>query len=126
MAKPSIQQANNAGLAVVPSVAFTQPPIAAVGLREDEARARGLPIRVRQGHMTGWPSSRRIGQKHAAYKTVVHEETDRILGAHLVGHGMEEAINVFALAIVNGMTATDLKRTIWAYPTYVSDLKYTL
>jgi len=113
-------------LALVPSVAFTQPPIAAVGLREDEARAQGLPIRVRKGNMTRWPSSRRIGQRHAAFKTVVHEETDLILGAHLVGHGMEEAINVFALAIANGMTATDLKRTIWAYPTYVSDLKYTL
>lgn len=112
--------------AVVPSAAFTEPPIAAVGLSEAQARADGVPVRVKQGSMTGWPSSRRIGQKFAAYKTIVHEETDRILGAHLIGYGMDEAINVFALAIGQGLTATEFRETIWAYPTYGSDMKYTV
>ena len=112
--------------AVVPSAAFTDPPIAAVGLSEAQARADGIPVRVGKGNMNGWPSSRRIGQKHAAFKTIVHRETDRILGAHLIGYGMDEAINVFALAIGQGMTATEFKETIWAYPTYVSDMKYTV
>ena len=45
-----------------------------------------------------------------------------ILGAHLVGPHVDEMINVFALAIRHGLTADDLKSTIFAYPTGASDI----
>jgi glutathione reductase (NADPH) len=46
----------------------------------------------------------------------------RIFGAHLVGPHADETINIFALAIRHGLTADDLKRTTFAYPTGASDI----
>ena len=60
----------------------------------------------------------------AAVKVLVEEGTDRILGAHLVGPHVDEVINVFALAIRKGLTAEDLKTTMFAYPTGASDIGY--
>jgi glutathione reductase (NADPH) len=47
----------------------------------------------------------------------VEEDTDRILGAHILGSDAGEVINVFALAIRSGMRATDLQHVLFAYPT---------
>ncbi len=58
------------------------------------------------------------------YKVLVEEETDRILGAHLVGPQPNEAINLFGLAIRHGLTAEALRTTIFAYPTAASDVGY--
>jgi glutathione reductase (NADPH) len=107
-------------------VVFTQPPLAQVGLMEDEAGTSGLRFRINRGSMSAWPSSRRIGQKHACYKVILGEEDGRILGAHLFGYNAGEAINIFALAMKFGLSNQDLKKVLWAYPTSVSDLKYMI
>jgi glutathione reductase (NADPH) len=60
------------------------------------------------------------------YKTLVEEGSGRILGAHLVGPGVDEVINVFALAIRHGLTVRDMKATMFAYPTGASDIGYML
>ncbi|WP_371125896.1 hypothetical protein [Bosea sp. (in: a-proteobacteria)] len=57
---------------------------------------------------------------------MVEEETDRILGAHLVGPHADEVINLFALAIRQGITAEAIKSTMFAYPTGASDIGYML
>ena len=57
---------------------------------------------------------------------MVDEETDRILGAHLIGPHCDEVINIFVLAIRNGLTAEGLKTTMFAYPTATSDIGYML
>jgi pyruvate/2-oxoglutarate dehydrogenase complex dihydrolipoamide dehydrogenase (E3) component len=51
-------------------------------------------------------------------------DSGRILGAHLVGPHADEVINIFAVAIRQGLTADDLKQMISAYPTAASDLGY--
>lgn len=56
------------------------------------------------------------------YKILIDETTDHIIGAHLVGPHVAEAINLFALAIRRGLTAEDLKTSIFAYPTGASDI----
>ena len=106
----------------VPSVAFTIPPIAAVGLREAEARARGLRFRVSMAKVSDWFTARRQGEPTYGYKVLVDDASDWLLGAHLVGPGVDEVINVFALAIRHGITATDLRSTPFAYPTGASDI----
>lgn len=106
----------------VPSVAFTIPPIASVGLSETEARARGHRLRVRSERTSGWFTARQQAEPVSGYKTLLDEETDLILGAHLVGPHAEAVINLFALAIRHGLTATDLKTTMFAYPTGASDI----
>jgi glutathione reductase (NADPH) len=110
----------------VPSVVFAQPPLAGVGLTEEQAKSSGLSFRINRGTMDSWPSSRRIGQRHAFYKVLIEEGSGKILGAHLFGHAAGETINVFALAIKQGLGNTDLKKVLWAYPTYSSDLKYMI
>jgi glutathione reductase (NADPH) len=110
----------------VPSVAFTLPPIAAVGLSEEEARAQELRVQVKSERVPGWFTARRLAEPVYGYKTLVEKESGRVLGAHLVGPNVDEVINVFALAIRHGLTAADLKETMFAYPTGASDLGYML
>lgn len=110
----------------VPSVAFTLPPIAAVGMGEQQARDSSLRYRVKCERASDWFTARRVAETVYGYKTLVEEETGRILGAHLVGPHVDETINIFGLAIRHGLTADDLKSTMFAYPTGASDIGYML
>jgi glutathione reductase (NADPH) len=110
----------------VPSVAFTLPPIAAVGLGEAEARAAGLRFQVNSERVPNWYTARRVAETVYGYKTLVEEGSGRILGAHLVGPHADEVINLFALAVRNDLTAEQIKQTIFAYPTGASDIGYML
>jgi len=108
----------------IPSVAFTLPPIASVGLKEEEAQKKGLKIKLNFQDTSNWYSSRRLGEKYSASKVLVEDRSNLILGAHLVGPSADELINFFALAIQYDLTAEDLKQAIFAYPTHASDLTY--
>jgi glutathione reductase (NADPH) len=110
----------------VPSVAFTLPPIAAVGLGEAEVRAAGLTFRVNRQKASDWYTARRVAETVYGFKTLVEEGSGCILGAHLVGPHADEVINIFGFAIRHGLTAEDLKQTIFAYPTGASDVGYML
>lgn len=108
----------------VPSVAFTLPSIASVGLSETEAHAQGLRMRVKSERVPQWYTARRLAERVYGFKTLVDEDTGRILGAHLVGPHADEVINLFGLAIRHGLTAADLKGMMFAYPTGASDIGY--
>ncbi len=108
----------------IPSVVFTTPPLARVGLDEEAARAQGLRFATQHQDTSGWYSSRRVALPHTAFKVLVEEGTERILGAHLLGPHAEEVINLFALAIRSGLRASDLKQMVYAYPTSASDVSY--
>jgi glutathione reductase (NADPH) len=106
----------------IPSVVFTIPQLAAVGLSESEASEQNLKFRVKKEMTSTWYSSRRVAETYSGYKVLVEEGTDRILGAHILGSEAGEVINLFALAIRSGMHATDLKHMLFAYPTSGSNL----
>lgn len=106
----------------VPSVAFTIPPIAAVGLTEAQAKIKGIKVRVKSENASDWFTARQAREPVYGFKVLVDEETDRVLGAHLVGPHVDEVINLFALAIRHGLTAEDMKTTMFAYPTGASDI----
>jgi glutathione reductase (NADPH) len=108
----------------VPSVAFTIPPIAAVGLSEAQAREQGIKFRVKSEKASGWFTALQAAEPTYGFKVLVDEATDRIVGAHLVGPHADEVINLFALAIRQGVTASQIKTTIFAYPTGASDIGY--
>jgi glutathione reductase (NADPH) len=110
----------------VPSVAFTIPPIAAVGLSEAEARAKGLKFRMHSEKVPDWYTALRLNESVYGFKTLIEVGTDRILGAHLVGPHADEVINLFGVAIRHGLTTKDLKTTMFAYPTGASDIGYML
>ena len=108
----------------IPTVVFTVPQLASVGWQEGAARDRGFAFRVNQEDTSSWYSSRRVGESCSGFKVLVEEPSGRILGAHLLGPDAGETINIFALAIQKGLTATDLKDMIFSYPTLASDVKY--
>jgi hypothetical protein len=100
----------------VPSVAFTLPPIGAVGLSESAACKQAAKLRVKSEKVPEWQTARRVGESVYGYKTLVEENSGRILGAHLVGPNVDEVINLFGLAIRHDLNADDLKTTMFAYP----------
>jgi len=106
----------------IPSVVFTIPQLAAVGLSEREAGEQNLRFTVKKDMTSSWYSSRRVAETYSGHKVLVEEGTDRILGAHILGSQAGEVINLFALAIRSGMRATDLKHTLFAYPTSGSNM----
>jgi Pyruvate/2-oxoglutarate dehydrogenase complex, dihydrolipoamide dehydrogenase (E3) component, and related enzymes len=110
----------------VPSVAFTLPPLARVGLDEAEAREQGLNFRVQSDRTPGWFTTRQQAETISGHKVLVEEGSERILGAHLLGPHADEVINVFTLAVRHGLTADQLKDTMFAYPTGASDLSSML
>ncbi len=110
----------------VPTVAFTLPPIAAVGLSEAAARQQHPNVRVNSADVPDWYTARRVGESVYAYKTLVDEVSGQILGAHLVGPHADEVINLFGIAIRHNLTVEDLKSTIFSYPTGASDIGYML
>jgi glutathione reductase (NADPH) len=106
----------------IPSVVFTIPPLAAVGLSERGAREQNLKFRVKKEMTSTWYSSRRVAETYSGYKVLIEEGTDHILGAHILGSQASEVINLFALAIRSGMRATDLEHMLFAYPTSSSNM----
>jgi glutathione reductase (NADPH) len=110
----------------VPSVAFTVPPIATVGLKENQAQAQGFKFKVKSENTPDWFTARRLAERVYGYKTLVEEGTGQIIGAHVVGPNADEVINLFALAIRHNLTARDLQTAMFAYPTGASDIGYML
>jgi glutathione reductase (NADPH) len=109
-----------------PTVVFTVPPLSSVGLQEEAAKREGLKFKVKFEDTSEWYSSKRVSANYSAYKTLVEEDSGRILGAHLLGQHAEEVINIFALAIRSGLKVEDLKTMIYAYPTSASDISHML
>lgn len=109
----------------VPSVVFTIPPLASVGMLEEEARKKsGLEFEVNHQDTSTWYASTRISEKHSAHKVLIEKPSGRILGAHLLGSHSEELINLFGLAISFGLRAPELKDLLFAYPTNSSNIRY--
>ena len=109
---------------VIPSVVFTVPPLARVGMLESDAKKAGVDYKCSLQDTSGWYSSRRVGEEAGASKVLTDAKSGRVLGAHVFGQQAEELINVFALAIRCGLTVEDLKDQIFAYPTHGSDVQY--
>ena len=102
---------------VIPSVAYTDPEIAWVGVTETEAKAKGLKIGVGK---FPWVASARavgIGRGEGSTKLIFDEHTHRIIGAGIVGVHAGDLIGELALAIEMGAEAGDIGATIHPHPT---------
>jgi glutathione reductase (NADPH) len=110
----------------VPSVCFSDPPLAAVGMSTAEAAERGAGVHVERADASDWFTQRRLGQTHAGMAVVSDAVSGRLLGGHLLGANADEVVNVLALAVRHGLTASDLTAMTWSYPTTTSDLPYVL
>ena len=102
---------------VIPSVAYTDPEIAWVGLTEDDAKARG--IKIKKGLFPWSASGRAIanGRDEGFTKLLFDEATHRIVGGGIVGTHAGDLIGEVALAIEMGCDAVDIGKTIHPHPT---------
>lgn len=107
----------------IPSCVYTVPALASVGLTQAKAAEQGRKVKVHTNDLTSWLSSRTYAESAAWARVVVEEGSDRILGAQIVGHAGEELIHIFALAMRHGITATDLRQTVYGFPTFSADIK---
>ncbi|MCU9850476.1 dihydrolipoyl dehydrogenase [Defluviimonas sp. WL0024] len=102
---------------VIPSVAYTDPEVAWVGLTEAQAKERG--IKVGKGSFP-WAASGRslsLGRSEGMTKVLFDETDDRVIGAGIVGPNAGDLIAEVALAIEMGADAVDLGHTIHPHPT---------
>jgi len=106
-----------------PSVVFTLPNLASVGISEAVAKEMGHEIILEYKEVADWFNAKRINEKVYAYKTIVDKKTGVILGAHLIGPEAGEVINLFAMAINTNIDHKALKKMIFAYPTWGNDVK---
>ena len=102
---------------VIPSVAYTDPEIAWVGLTEDEAKKSGAGIEVSKFPWTASGRAIANARDEGFTKLVFDAQSHRILGAGIVGTGAGDLISELALAIEMGADATDIGKTIHPHPT---------
>ena len=95
-------------------------------MNEDSAKKQGLRFRVHQEDTANWYSYKRVDEDCSGFKVLIDENTDRILGAHLLGPEADELINVFTLAMRANLAVETLRHMIFAYPTHASDVSYML
>ena len=102
---------------VIPSVAYTDPEVAWVGITEDEAKAKG--VKVTKGLFPWNASGRAIanGRDEGFTKLLFDEESHRIIGGGIVGTHAGDMIGEIALAIEMGADAVDIGKTIHPHPT---------
>ena len=102
---------------VIPSVAYTDPEVAWVGLTEEQAKAEGIAIK--KGHFPWSASGRAIanGRDEGHTKLLFDAQTHRIVGGGIVGPHAGDMIGEVALAIEMGADAVDIGRTIHPHPT---------
>jgi dihydrolipoamide dehydrogenase len=102
---------------VIPSVAYTDPEVAWVGITEDEAKAKG--IKVEKGHFPWAASGRAVAnaREEGFTKVLFDAETHRIIGGGIVGTHAGDMIGEIALAIEMGADGIDIGKTIHPHPT---------
>lgn len=103
---------------VIPGVIYTHPEVANVGETEESLKAAGRAYKVGKFPFTG---NARAKANHAAdgfVKILADKETDRILGAHIIGPMAGDLIHEICVAMEFGAAAEDLARTCHAHPTY--------
>jgi len=110
-------------LSALPSVIFTQPQIASVGMTEAEARAKGLEVRTSILPLDAVPRARVNGDDLGLFKLVAEASSDRLLGAQVVAENAGDVIYAAVLATRFGLRVSDLLDTFAPYLTMAEGLK---
>ena len=113
----------------VPSTIFLTPPLARIGINETQARRLGREVLVATKNIAdiaAMPRPKIVGETRGLIKIIVDAETDRILGATLFCIDAQEVINLVALAMRTGATASQLRDGIWTHPSTTEALNEVL
>lgn len=113
----------------VPSTVFLTPPLARVGMNETQARDSGREVLVaskRIADIAAMPRPKIVGETHGLIKVLVDPDTDLLLGATVFSIDAQEVINLIALAMRVGVTASTLRDGIWTHPSSTEALNEVL
>lgn len=101
----------------VPNAIFTDPEIASVGLKEEEAKNKNIDIKIGKFSFLGLGLAHIIGQTDGFIKIIADKESERVLGASLFGERATELVSCLGLAVKNKLSLSQISNTIFAHPT---------
>jgi len=102
---------------VIPAVVYTAPEVASVGRTEEQLKEAGIDFAVGKFNFMANGRAKAMGETAGFVKILAERETDRVLGAHIVGPMAGEMIHEIAVLMEFGGSAEDLARTCHAHPT---------
>jgi len=102
----------------VPSVIYTHPEVAWVGKSEEDLKSEGIEYAVGKFPLVANSRAKTVGETDGMVKILSDKNTDRLLGAHIIGTGAGEMINEAALAMEYGASCEDVARVCHAHPTF--------
>ncbi len=106
----------------IPSVVFTSPKLASIGISMEEATANPEKYQIKNHDTTNWYTYRRTNEKIALAKIIEDRETGQIKGAHFLSEEADYMVNYIAILMKANLTLADLQSVIFAYPSPASDL----
>jgi dihydrolipoamide dehydrogenase len=107
----------------IPSIIYTWPEVASVGLTEEEVKKRDIPFCTGTYPFAGAGRARCMGEKEGFVKIIAHAKTDRILGVHIFGPRASDMIAECVLAVEFGASSEDIARTVHGHPTFAEALQ---
>jgi dihydrolipoamide dehydrogenase len=107
----------------IPSIIYTWPEVAAVGLTEEQVKARNIPYCSGTYPFTGAGRARCMGETEGFVKILAHEKSDRVLGVHIIGPRAADMIAESVLAVEFGARSQDIARTVHGHPTFAEALQ---
>lgn len=110
-------QAGHVNYGAIPSVIYTWPEVASVGMTEEEVQQTGAAYKIGKFPFLANSRARAIGDTDGMVKIIADSKTDRILGAHIIGPDAGTLIAELTLGIEFSAAAEDIARTCHAHPT---------
>ncbi len=107
----------------IPSIIYTWPEVASVGLTEEQVKERNIPYCIGTYPFAGAGRARCMGEKDGFVKIIAHAKSDRILGVHILGPRASDMIAECVLAVEFGASSEDLARTVHGHPTFAEALQ---
>ena len=111
---------------LVPWAVFTTPELGHVGLTEAQARAAGHEVRVARTPTAAVPRARTLGRTEGFYKVVVDAESEKILGAAVIGPEASEVVTSVQMAMLGGLTWRQVRDAVITHPTMGEGLNIVL
>jgi glutathione reductase (NADPH) len=106
----------------IPTAVFSNPPIASVGLTEEEAKAKRGDIKIYRSDFRAMKNVLAGRNERALYKMVVDGKTDVVLGLHLIGPDSGEILQAAAIAVKAGLTKQAFDDTVALHPSMAEEL----
>ena len=106
----------------IPTAVFSNPPIAGVGLTEEEARATLSDVKVYKSDFRAMKNVLAGRNERALYKMIVDGATDKVIGLHLIGPDSAEILQAAAIAVKAGLTKQDFDDTVALHPSMAEEL----